>query len=113
MESVNMNKWKYKLELEGKELRKLIDEGDETLETVILIYKQIIVCLKLLKAKLTKIDKSNLECDIDSMIEDFQLACPEDADDNIYDYQEEEENLNYNLRDFYDFCDCNRVWIGL
>lgn len=108
-----MNKWKYKMELEGKELRKLIDEGDETLETVISIYKQIIVCLKLLKERLTKIDKSNLEYDIDSMIEDMQMACPEAPDDKSYDYEEEEDNLNYNLRDFYDFCDINRVWIGL
>lgn len=108
-----MNKWKYKLELEGKELRKLINECDETLETVISIYKQIIVCLKLLKLKLTKIDKSNLEYDIDLMIEDYEIACPEEADNKLYNYQEEKENLNYNLRAFYDFCDYNRVWIGL
>ena len=30
-----MGKWKYKLEDEGKQLRKLINDGDETLETVI------------------------------------------------------------------------------
>lgn len=29
-----MNKWKYKLENEGKQLRKLINEGNETLETI-------------------------------------------------------------------------------
>lgn len=33
-----MGKWKYKLEDEGKQLRKLIDEGNETLETVIDVY---------------------------------------------------------------------------
>lgn len=44
-----MIKWKYKLEDEGKQLRKIIDDGDSTLETVISVYKQMIVCLKSLK----------------------------------------------------------------
>lgn len=108
-----MAKWKYKLEDEGKRLRNLIDDGDQTLETVISVYKQMIVCLKLLKAKLVGIDKNNLMYKIDSMIEDYQIACPEEADQRIYDYYEEEDNLNFNLREFYDFCDDNRVWIGL
>lgn len=108
-----MRKWKYKLEDEGKQLRKLINEGELTLETVISVYKQMIVCLKLLKTKLIGIDRSNLEYEIDSMIEDYQIACPEEADTKIYDYYEEEDNLNFNLREFYDFCDYNRVWIGL
>ncbi len=30
-----MGSWKYKLDSEGKQLRKLIDEGDEMLETII------------------------------------------------------------------------------
>lgn len=108
-----MGKWKYKLEDEGKQLRKLIDEGDLTLETVIAVYNQMINCLKLLKIKLIGRDKNDLSYEIDSMIEDYQLACPEEADSKIYDYYEEEDNLNFNLREFYDFCDDNRVWIGL
>ena len=108
-----MEKWKYKLEDEGKQLRKLIDEGDLTLETVIAVYNQMITCLKLLKTKLIGRDKSDLSYEIDSMIEDYQLARPEEADSKIYDYYEEEDNLNFNLREFYDFCDDSRVWIGL
>ena len=108
-----MAKWKYKLEDEGKQLRKIINEGEETLDTIISVYKQIIICLKLLKTKLVGADKIDLQYDIDSMIEDYQLACPEEADSKIYDYYEEEDNLNFNLREFYDFCDYNRVWIGM
>ena len=37
-----MSKWKYKLEAEGKQLRRLIDEGNETLETVINVYNQMV-----------------------------------------------------------------------
>lgn len=107
-----MKKWKYRLEDEGKQLRKLINEGNETLETVIAVYNQIVVCLKSLKFKLIGADKINLQYNIDCMIEDFQIACPE-SDTEIYNYYDEEDNLNYNLREFYDFCDDNRVWIGL
>lgn len=110
MEEWNVGKWKYKLEDEGKQLRKLIDEGDLTLETVIAVYNQMIACLKFLKLKLVGRDK-NLSYEIDSMIEDYQLACPEDTD--AYNYYEEEDILNFNLRGFYDFCDDNMVWIGL
>ena len=45
------------------------------------------------------------------MIEDYQLASQEDTD--AYNYYEEEDILNFNLRGFYDFCDDNMVWIGL
>lgn len=106
-----MGKWKYKLENEGKQLRELIDEGDLTLKTVIAAYNQMIACLKLLKIKLIGRDKTDLSYEIDCMIEDYELARPEDTDS--YDYYEEEDNLNFNLREFYDFCDDNRVWIGL
>lgn len=107
-----MGRWKYKLEDEGRQFRKLINDGDETLETIIAVYNQVINCLKSLKMKLIGADKINLKYNIDSMIEDFQTACPE-ANMEIYDYYEEEDNLNLNLRWFYDFCDDNRVWIGM
>lgn len=106
-----MKKWKYKLENEGRQLRKLINEGDLTLETVINVYNQMIACLKLLNIKLVGIDKINLSYEIDCMIEDYELARPKDTDS--YNYYEEEDNLNFNLRGFYDFCDDNSVWIGL
>ena len=106
-----MGNWKYKLEDEGKQLRKLIDEGDLTLETVIAVYNQMIACLKFLKLKLIGRDKIDLSYEIDCMIEDYELARPEDTD--ARNYYEEEDILNFNLRGFYDFCDDNRVWFGL
>lgn len=106
-----MRKWKYKLEDEGKQLRKIIDEGDATLETVIAVYNQMIACLKFLKLKLIGRDKIDLSYETDRMIEDYELARPEDTD--ACNYYDEEDILNFNLRGFYDFCDDNRVWIGL
>lgn len=105
-----MIEWKYKLELEGKTLRSLINK-EETMENIIAIYNQIIVCLESWKKRLRKSDKANWEYDIESMIEDLQCVCPDLKNNDGY--YEEQENLNYYLRDFYDMCDAARVWIGV
>lgn len=107
-----MTNWKYKLDPYGQVLRELINkEGGETIENIISIYNQIIKCLEYWKKRLSDADKEDWEYDIETMIEDLQCACP-DIEDNL-DYEEEEENLNYYLRDFYDMCDNARVWIGV
>lgn len=105
-----MAEWKYRLEFEGKELRSLINK-EETMENIITVYNQIIVCLKSWKKQLLKPDKDDWEYDIESMIEDLQCACPDIENNNGY--YEEQENLNYYLRDFYDMCDVAKVWIGV
>lgn len=106
-----MANWKYKLEFEGKALRELINK-EETMENIVAIYKQLINCLKTWKKRLVESDKEDLEYDIEEMIEDLQCACPDIEDDDL-DYEEEQENLNYYLRDFYDMCDNARVWVGI
>lgn len=109
----NMKNWKYNLRFEGKVLRELINkEGGETIENIIAIYKQIISCLEHWKKRLLESDKEDWEYVIETMIEDLQCACP-DIEDNILSYKEEEANLNYYLRDFYDMCDNARVWVGI
>ena len=108
-----MNNWKYNLGFEGKALRELINkEGGETIENIIAIYNQIVRCLEYWKKRLSESDKENWEYDIETMIEDLKCACP-NIEDNTLSYDEEEENLNYYLRDFYDMCDNARVWIGI
>ncbi len=62
--------------------------------------------------KLVGKDKIDLSYNIDCMIEDFQIACPE-KNMGIYNYYDEADNLNCNLRAFYDFCDENNVWVGM
>lgn len=106
-----MLEWKYRLEYEGKTLRSLINK-EETMENIIAIYNQIILCLEHLKNRLREDDKEEYEYDIESMIEDLQCACP-DMEDNSLVYKEEQDNLNYYLGDFYDMCDSARVWIGV
>lgn len=106
-----MAEWKYRLEFEGKTLRSLINK-EETMENIIAIYKQIILCLELLKNRLRGDDKKEYEYDIESMIGDLECACPDVEDDSLV-YKEEQDNLNCYLSDFYDMCDSARVWIGL
>ena len=106
-----MVEWKYRLEFEGKSLRNLINK-EETIENIVAIYKQLIVCLESWKKRLKESDKEDWEYDIETMIEDLQCAYP-DLEDDTLNYKEEEENLNYYLRDFYDMCDSARVWVGV
>lgn len=105
--------WKYRLDPYGQALRELINKEDgETIENIVAIYSQLIKCLEYWKKRLLESDKEDWEYDIETMIEDLQCACP-DIEDNDLDYEDEEENLNYYLRDFYDMCDNARVWIGV
>ena len=104
-----MPMWKYNIEMNGKQLREAINK-DQTIETIVMVYDAIISCLNSLKKKLGAEDKEGVEYEIEEMIEDLQCACPDIND--CLDYDEEEQNVNLYLTDFYDFCDRNRVWIG-
>ena len=106
-----MNKWKYKLESQGRKLRELLDK-DDTITTIVEIYNQMEVCLKSLLKMLVPRDLEEWKYDIESMIEDIQMACP-DIEDSELIYNDEEAILNRYLKDFYDLCDSMRVWIGL
>lgn len=106
-----MGNWKYTLCVEGKILRNLINK-EETIENIVEIYSQMIKCLETWKSRLAKTDKQEWEYDIELMIEDLKMSIP-DVEDNSLDYEAEKENLNYNLKDFYDMCDYGKVWIGV
>lgn len=107
-----MANWKYRLEYSGKNLRNLINDGGQTLENIVAIYNQIITCLEYLQKRLTKSDIDIWKDEIENMIEELRCECP-DLQDESLEYADEEENLNYHLRDFYDLCDAARVWIGV
>ena len=111
-----MKDWKYKLESEGKALRKLINKEEKTIENVIAIYEQLIVCLETWEKKLSESDKDVWGYGIQTLIEDLQYACPDmesEEESEELSYKNESENLNYFLRDFYDMCDGARVLVGI
>lgn len=109
-----MKHWKYDLGTEGEVLRSLIENENEkeSIENIIAVYNQLIRCLNTWKGKLRNDkNKKDWEYDIDLIIEDFRCACPDLRNKNVI-YKKEKSNLNYNLRDFYEMCECGRVWIG-
>ena len=106
-----MSKWKYKLEATGKSFRESLTSEAETAATVINVYRCISNCLESLKKMLSKADSDLWLYEIETMMEDLEIACPENDPD--FDYEEQKENLNCYLTDFYNLCDTMRVWVGL
>lgn len=111
--SIGVTLWRVEnigLNLKGS-LRELINK-EKTLENIVAIYQQLIMCLKHWKNRLSNSDKEDWKYDVETMIEGLECACP-DLRDSELSYEEEEESLNYYLREFYDLCDNARVWIGV
>lgn len=106
-----MSNWKYKLEFQGSKLRELLNK-DDTITTIVEVYKQMDVCLKLLLKILVPSDSEEWKDDIECLIEEIQMSCPDINDPELI-YNDEEAILNRHLKDFYDLCDNMRVWIGL
>lgn len=101
-----MSRWKYHIK-NGKKLRKAINDDNkiQTLEALKECYKEIN------RIMVSVFDDDDLE-DILSEI-DNQLDNCENYED--YDMTEDDvqDEINYMLRNFYDFCDDWRIWIDL
>ena len=91
-----MSKWTYTL-TKGKWLREAIEDGDEQL-----VVKCLLACYKELYDKLTDEDKEWKGFDIEDVI-----GCLE-----YYD-EDEGDNIDYYLAEFYDLCDELRAWVTL
>lgn len=101
-----MGKWNYKLD-SGKALREAIDNDDS---------ENTLNCLRKCYEEIHKLipdiyDEDDLADDISEI--NNQL-------DNLANYEEYnmteedcQDEINDLLSDFYDFCDDNRIWIGL
>lgn len=96
-----MAMWKYTI-TNGTALREAIEDGS-TEETV----KCLAKCYKELISKLYKGDKEDFEYDIEDTI--YTL----DSYEFSSDYEEDEENIDYYLAEFYDICDSVRAFISL
>lgn len=95
-----MAMWKYTIE-GGTALREAIDDGD-TERTV----KCLLQCYKELQNKLSDEDMEDYEYDIADTIGVLMLyKLSPDEDD--------EENINYYLAEFYDICDDVRAFVSL
>lgn len=114
-----MDNWKYSLNAEGKALREAIHGGDNTTESCIRTLQHLLLCLKRLKSKLPEDEYiwyfDDLKMNVEASIEEFQEAVDSNfegfSEDGFYIYAE--DCVNEMLGEFYDGCDCLRIWIGL
>lgn len=101
-----MAKWKYKLST-GAALRTAIDDNnnEETLQRLKKCYEEI---HKLMSDVYEEEDLYEDLSEIDNQLDNLENY--EDYDMTLQDCEDE---INYLLSDFYDFCDNNRIWVGL
>ena len=95
-----MGMWKYTINF-GTALREAIEDGN-TEETVECLSK----CYEELMSKLSKTDKEDLKYEIEDTID--MLNSYEFSSD-----EEDEENIDYYLAEFYDICDSVRAFVSL
>lgn len=107
-----MEKWKYSLAGNGKKLRELINNREETVENIIAVYKQMRRCLMEIKTILKKKDYDYFKDDINDLLDWCYIDTPEISDDFL-EYEDAEICLNLRLEEFYDLCDAARVWLGV
>ena len=99
-----MARWKYTLKT-GKELREALQENDmeETLNILKKCWREIH------KALPEEYDEDDLNNDIDDI--ENQLDNLENYDDYDMTLEDVEDEINYLLDNFYDFCDNMRIWV--
>ena len=101
-----MGRWTYKL-MAGKQLRQAISDDDmtATLDALKKCWKEIN------KIMPDVYDTDDLENDLEEL--DNQLDNCKNYED--YDMTEDDvqDEINYLLRQFYDFCDDWRIWVDL
>lgn len=97
-----MKEWKYNLK-RGKDLIKAINEEDYkcVLETLLSCYLEILSYFQYKKI----IDPEDFETEYNYYTENIQQM--------LKDEEYDEDEINYELSDFYDLCDNCEIWIPL
>ena len=93
-----MAMWKFTI-TNGTTLREAIEDGNS--EATI---EALIVCFKELYSKMSTEDKEYYEFDIEDHIEILSIW---NADEN------DDEDIDYHLEEFYDICDSVRAFVAL
>jgi hypothetical protein len=97
-------KWEVRLE-SGKALRQAIDgeDGEEIKEALKNCYKEIN----------RKMPEEFDEDELESMLDDLDMADFSENEEVGVDAEEAEDNVNAYLGDFYDFCDGYNIWVEI
>lgn len=101
-----MSRWKHHIK-NGKKLRKAINDDDnvQILEALKECYKEI---NRIMVSVFDDDDLEDILSEIDNQLDNCKNY--EDYDMTEDDVQDE---INYILRNFYDFCDDWRIWVDL
>jgi len=101
-----MSRWKHHIK-NGKKLRKAINDDDnvQTLEALKECYKEI---NRIMVSVFDDDDLEDILSEIDNQLDNCKNY--EDYDMTEDDVQDE---INYLLKQFYDFCDDWRIWVDL
>ena len=100
-----MTKWNYTLRW-GKELREAIEE-----ESIEMVAKCLIACYRELLGKLNEEDKEWFELDIEEAIDRINAFV--DCIDRIGIEDEDQDECDAYLEDFYDICDELGAWVEI
>lgn len=102
-----MANWKIKL-ANGKNLRRAIDSGDDMVNVLTALED----CWREIHKKMPdEYDEDDLENDLDEI--ENQIDNAENYDDYGMSEYEVQEEIDYLLDQFYDFCDNARVWVNM
>ena len=93
--------WEYQLK-SGKDLRKAINDNDDSTESWVRVLNAIKTCCEELKTILGEDDVS-----VNNLVDDCDFYI------DTIDTEEDESNIDYCLDQLYDICDGNNIWVPL
>ena len=101
-----MARWRYTLKT-GKELREVLQEDncEKTLNVLDKCWREIYDALP------DEYDEDDLANDLANI--ENELDNVENYESYDMTYEDVEDNINYLLSEFYDFCDNMRIWVEL
>lgn len=112
-----MAKWEINLGVAGSKLRAYINDEAETIDSCIRIVKQMKVCLDSIRRQLGEdhltMDFMDLEDNVNDSIEDLVETSKEPVNHNNIQYIYGQHVVNDLLEQFYDYCDHERIWVGI
>ena len=104
-----MANWKYDITPYGKALHSAINEAEDSFDGSKDVLNKLIACLEHIESIIPEDDFDTYFADI---MEDAKLFVECEPDDYCTE-QDEIENVDYVLSNFYDVCDGYRIWIGV
>jgi len=111
-------RWRYSLNLCGKRLRTVINNGDETLNSCKATLLSLLECYKEIQRKVSQDERLEFEDEYERINELLEIFDEEECslDDHLLNFGYNKANLpleavNDSLATFYNFCDYYAIWV--